>query len=76
MFIKSKIKKNTFNSCGIEYLYLPSTLEEFDGWYYMDRNLKALYFCKSEEEFNEKFDIDEDIPNAKIEYNVNPDDLK
>ena len=72
----TKIKHNTFNSSKIEYLYLPSTLEEFDGWYYMDSNLKALYYGGSEEEFKEKFDLKGHIPDATIEYNVNPDDLK
>lgn len=56
------IEDNTFNSCGVEYLYLPSTLTEFDGWTYF-HNGQKLYYGGTEEQWNklytgERGDID------------------
>lgn len=46
-----KMQSNIFNSCGIKYIFLPSSLEEFDGWNYF-HNAERLYYEGSEEEFN------------------------
>ena len=66
------IANNTFNSCGIEYLYLPSTLEEFKGWDYF-YDMQKLYFGGSEERFGKicdyersRIDIVQIICNADI----------
>ena len=47
-----KISSNCFNSCGVEYLYLPSTLTEFSGWNYF-HDVEKLYFGGTAEAFNE-----------------------
>lgn len=46
-----KLSDHTFNSCGIKYLYLPNTVEEFDGWNYF-HDTEKLYYGGTEEEFN------------------------
>ncbi len=37
------IANNAFNSCGIKYLYLPSTLTDFSGWSYFHDADKLFY---------------------------------
>ena len=70
----TEIVNHSFNSSGIEYLYLPSTLEEYKGWYYFD-DLKTLYYGGSEEDFNNKFDTNDQLKDVTIIYDANPDEL-
>ena len=70
----TEIVKCTFNTCGIEYLYLPSTLEEYTGWNYF-HDLKTLYYGGSEEDFNNKFDTKDQLKDVTIIYDANPDEL-
>ena len=70
-----QIDNPTFNSCGLRYLYLPKSLEVFNGWSYLDLDLRELYYGGSEEEFYNKFDPKNYLDNVKIYFNVNPDDL-
>lgn len=67
------IADNTFNSCGIKYLYLPSTLKEFDGWTYF-HNGEKLYYGGTEKQWNTLFtgkrkdlDFKQIVYEAKIE---------
>lgn len=46
----TKMENNIFNSCGVEYIYLPSTLSVFDGWGYF-YDVERLYYGGSEEQF-------------------------
>lgn len=71
----TEIVDYTFNSCKIKYLYLPSTLESFDGWNYFG-DLKVLYYGGDEEQLNERFDTKDYLKNVKIEYNIDPSELK
>ena len=52
-----EIANNSFNSCGIEYLYLPSTLSDFDGWNYF-HDMKELHFGGTEARWNQLFEGD------------------
>ena len=72
-----KISGNTFNSTGIEYLYLPSTLEEVDGtfWHYFHGTNK-IYFGGTEEQWKSICDVDRgDISVTEIIYNANINEL-
>lgn len=67
------IANNTFNSCGIKYLYLPSTIEKFDGWSYF-HDMQKLYYGGSEEQWDElctrersRLDVVQIVFNAEIE---------
>ena len=64
----------TFNSSGIEYLYLPETLETFDGFSYLT-GLKKLYYGGSEEQWNSRFDPKDNLKNTEIIFNASPDEL-
>lgn len=44
------IANNTFNSCGVEYLYLPSSLCDFTGWSYF-HDVQKIYYGGSEEDW-------------------------
>ena len=45
------IADNTFNSTGIKFLYLPSTLEKFNGWSYF-HDTQKLYYGGTEEQWS------------------------
>ncbi len=66
----------TFNSCGVRYLYLPESLEEFDGFGYLKYDLRELHYGGSEEEFYNKYDPKDNLDNVKMYFNVNPNDLQ
>lgn len=66
----TSIKSNAFNSCGVKYLYLPSTLTDFDGWSYF-HNVDTLYYGGTEEQWNVLYKgtdagIERVVFNAKI----------
>ena len=44
------IGHNTFNSCGVKYLYLPVSLEDFTGWGYF-HDVDKIYYGGSESEW-------------------------
>lgn len=57
-----KMKSNIFNSCGVKNVYLPASLEDFDGWNYF-HNGEKLYYEGTEEQFKsickaERKDVD------------------
>lgn len=52
-----EIANNAFNSCGIEYLYLPSTLSNFDGWNYF-HDMRELHFGGTESRWKQLFEDD------------------
>lgn len=73
--------KNTFNSCGAEYLYLPKsmkTTDENNGFYTYLHDVKKIYYGGSEEEWAELTNNAErvDIDAIEIIYNADPEDLK
>ena len=45
------ISDNIFSNFGIEYVYLPASLEEFKGWSYF-RNVKKIYYGGTEEQWS------------------------
>lgn len=69
----TKLSDNCFNSCGIQFLYLPSTLKEFKGWSYF-HDIKKLYYGGTEEEWAAL------LNGANFEFevvcNASADDLK
>lgn len=44
------IASNTFNSCGVDYLYFPSSLRDFTGWSYF-HDVQKIYYGGSEEDW-------------------------
>ena len=69
------ISDNAFNSSGVKYLYLPSTLTEFDGWHYFHDGEK-LYFGGSEEQWKKLFTGDRaDLDFKQIVCDASIDDL-
>lgn len=53
----SYIADNTFNSCGIKYLYLPASIQDFSGWSYFHDGEK-LYYGGSEQQWQAFYDRD------------------
>jgi hypothetical protein len=63
----SFIENNTFNSTGLEYLYLPSTLEPLEGGYHLFKythDIKKVYFGGSHEQWQH------------ITQNLDPESMK
>ena len=44
------MSNNVFNSCGLKFVYLPSTLTDFNGWDYF-HELKKLYYGGTEDQW-------------------------
>lgn len=68
----TEIARAAFNGCRVKYLYLPSTLTDFDGWSYF-HDVEKLYYGGSEESWTEiysyersRLDVVEVICNASI----------
>lgn len=73
------VAQNEFNSCGIDFLYLPSTLEDVGGNYFWNyfHNVEKIYYGGSEEQWNELCTVDRsDVDAKQIIYETDPDDLK
>ena len=51
------LSDNIFNSCGVEFVYLPKTLENFNGWNYF-HGVKKIYYGGTEESWNRLCTID------------------
>ena len=69
----------TFNSCGIEKLYLPSTLTDVPGsfWGYF-YDLDTLYYGGTEEEFQNLLGTSRnrwDLDIKHVKYEASPDDV-
>lgn len=70
-----KMESNIFNSCRVKYVFLPSSLEEFDGWDYF-HEVERLYFEGTEDEFNAICDEErKDIDVTRIIFDASLDDL-
>lgn len=69
---------NTFNSSGIEFLYLPSSVREINEQFcgYLS-DLKKLYYGGTEKQWKKTFKADrEDLEVQEIVFNANPNELK
>ena len=55
----STLSNHTFNSCGIKYLYLPSTIYEFAGWNYF-HNVEKIYYGGSKDSWDDLCQYDRD----------------
>ena len=51
------LSDNMFNSCGVEFVYLPASLESFNGWYYF-HDVKKIYYGGSEDSWNQLCTVD------------------
>lgn len=71
----TSMSDNVFNSSGIQYLYLPSTLTDFDGWHYFHDGEK-LYYGGTEDQWKKLFTGDrEDLDFKQIVYDAKIEDL-
>ncbi|HBA68958.1 MAG TPA: hypothetical protein DCZ40_06335 [Lachnospiraceae bacterium] len=73
------VAMNEFNSCGVRFLYLPSTLQDIESdsfwWYFHD--VEKIYYGGSEEQWNQLCTVERSrIEARQIIYDTNPDDLK
>lgn len=70
------MSNNVFNSCGIEYVYLPASLEEFKGWSYF-HNVEKIYYGGTEEQWSALCTVDRSrLDVVQIICNTDPNDLK
>lgn len=70
------MSNNVFNSCGIEYVYLPASLEEFKGWSYF-HNVEKIYYGGTEEQWSNFCTVDRSrLDFVQIICNTDPNDLK
>lgn len=70
------MSNNVFNSCGIEYVYLPASLEEFKGWSYF-HNVEKIYYGGTEEQWSNFCTVDRSrLDVVQIICNTDPNDLK
>lgn len=70
------ISNNIFNSCGIEYVYLPASLAEFNGWSYF-HNVEKIYYGGTEEQWSVLCTVDRSrLDVVQIVCNADPNDLK
>lgn len=73
------ISNHEFNSCGIKFLYLPSTLQDIGDdtfwWYFHD--VEKIYYGGSEEQWNQLCAVERSkIEVEQIIFDTNTDDLK
>lgn len=47
----TSIAYNAFNSCGVKYLYIPSTLTDFTGWNYF-HDVEKIYYGGTQEDWD------------------------
>lgn len=70
------MSNNIFNSCGIEYVYLPASLEEFKGWSYF-HNVEKIYYGGTEEQWSNFCTVDRSrLDVVQIICNADPNSLK
>lgn len=51
------LSDNMFNSCGVEFVYLPASLESFNGWNYF-HDVKKIYYGGNEDSWNQLCTVD------------------
>lgn len=69
---------NTFNSCGIKYIYIPKTLEkDTSGYRFYDyfHQMQIICYGGTQLEWNDLTDTDK-IDSSEIKFNINSSDLK
>ena len=74
----TEVEDAAFNSCGIQRLYLPSSLAIVStGFWHYFHKMDTLYYGGSEEQFKELLgSIDRwDLDIKHVEYNASPDDV-
>lgn len=73
------VASNEFNSCGVKFLYLPSTLQDIGNdsfWGYL-HDVEKIYYGGSEEQWNQLCTVERSsIDATQIIYNTTPNDLK
>lgn len=70
------MSNNVFNSCGVEYVYLPASLTQFDGWSYF-HDVKKIYYGGTEEQWEKLCTVERsDVDAEQIICNTNIEDLK
>ena len=73
------VASNEFNSSHIEFLYLPSTLQDIESesfWGYF-HDVEKIYYGGSEEQWNQLCTVERsEIEVKQIIFDANPDDLK
>lgn len=74
--IKS-MENNTFNSCGVEYFYLPGLLREAGSFYSYFHDVKQIYYGGSKEDWQNLTDNADraDIDAVEIIYDAKIEDL-
>lgn len=73
------VAANEFNSCGVKFLYLPSTLQDIgsDSFWGYFHDVEKIYYGGSEEQWNQLCTVERSKIEAKqIVFDANPDDLK
>lgn len=73
------VAMNEFNCSGVEFLYLPSTLQDIgsDSFWGYFHDVEKIYYGGSEEQWNQLCTVERSEINAKqIIFNTTPDDLK
>lgn len=71
----TSIASNSFNSCGVEYLYLPSSLCDFTGWNYF-HDVQKIYYGGSEEDWALLYTEDRSrLDVVQIIFNADPQEL-
>lgn len=72
------IASNTFNSCGVKFVYLPSTLNEPESsfWHYF-HDTEKIYYGGTEDDWKNICKVERsEIESKQIIFNANADDLK
>lgn len=73
------VAANEFKSCGVKFLYLPSTLQNIGGdsfWSYF-KDVEKIYYGGSEEQWKQLCTVERSkIDTKQIVFEANPDDLK
>lgn len=66
----TRIVSNTFNSCGVKNLYLPSTLTDFSGWSYF-HGVQKIYYGGTQEQWEALYNTDRSrLDVVRILYDV------
>jgi hypothetical protein len=70
------MSNNVFNSSGVQYVYLPASLEEFKGWSYF-HNVEKIYYGGTENQWETLCTVERSrLDVVQIICNANPDDLQ
>ncbi len=70
------MSNKVFNACRIEFLYLPASLENFDGWSSF-RDVQKIYYGGTEEQWNALCTVDRtELDVVEIIFDTDPNDLR